>query len=385
MAIDFTSEEFKKLKDKLIIEFNQYLKESDFKEYHDLIQILLNILNNSILLDTFKGINIDGDVQLTIEFYFDFLKNNLSDKRQIKEKEDKTKVLLYTFVILYVFLYKAWIVSEYEVGNYNEYYNYIQKLYGYLTFFDNDIKKKIDKYPYFVLNEIYKNYENSKQHIQNARVFLEHINEHMDMIKTYHKTIEKYTSDINTIEDKLKKQRQEFNFIRLADAFKNMKDNKQKELRHEKIFNWVLMGTITALLFLKICWLGNFNIPFINKLPNIEPSNTPYLVMVTISSIFLISVLIYFFRISLINIKSIKSQILQLDLRLSLCQFIHNYAEDSEKMRKDNMKDSLDRFESIIFSPIVANEEQIPATFDNLDQFIKMMNVANGGKGETKS
>ncbi|WP_305272039.1 hypothetical protein [Moraxella sp. ZY210820] len=41
-------------------------------------------------------------------------------------------------------------------------------------------------------------------------------------------------------------------------------------------------------------------------------------------------------------------------------------------------------FESIIFSPIVANEEQIPATFDNLDQFIKMMNVANGGKGENK-
>lgn len=371
MAIDFKSDEFKELKDKLIIEFNQYLKESDFKEYRDLIQILLNILNKSRLLDTFNGINIDGDVQLTIELYFDFLKNNLSDKRQIK---DKTKVLLYTFVILYVFLYKAWIASEYEVGYYNEYYNYIKKLYTYLFFFDNDIKQMIDKYPYFILNEIYKNYENSKQHIQSARIFLEHINEHMDMIEKYHKTIAKYTSDINTIEAKLKEQRQEFNFIGLSDAFQKMKGDKQNELKSEQRYNIFLRVLIAILLSLKLSYaifgnLSGFDAKF---------------AFISLSSIFLIAVLIYFFRISLMNIKSIKSQILQLDLRLSLCQFIHHYAEDSQSMRSDNMKDSLARFESIIFSPIVANEEQIPTTFDNLDQFIKMMNVANGGKGETK-
>lgn len=72
-------------------------------------------------------------------------------------------------------------------------------------------------------------------------------------------------------------------------------------------------------------------------------------------------------------------------LIFSVSLFIHLKAcIRQRKMRSENMKDSLDKFESIIFSPIVANDEQIPTTFDNLDQFIKMMNVANGGKVDSR-
>lgn len=183
--------------------------------------------------------------------------------------------------------------------------------------------------------------------------------------------VEQKVQEVTRLKENLEKQKNEYNFIGLSKAFHQMKRMKKIELKSEQKYNIFLRVVIAILLSLKLSYaiFGNVN-EFDAKFA-----------FISLSSIFLIAVLIYFFRISLINIKSIKSQILQLDLRLSLCQFIHNYSTESKDMR-DNMKDSLEKFESIIFSPIVANEEQIPTTFDNLDQFIKMMNVANGGKVE---
>jgi hypothetical protein len=42
---------------------------------------------------------------------------------------------------------------------------------------------------------------------------------------------------------------------------------------------------------------------------------------------------------------------MQLELRMTLCQFIHNYAEDSEKLHKKNAA-GFEKFENIIFSPL---------------------------------
>lgn len=360
---------------KLIELFTKYKENDSLSNYHQALNIFINTINNE---------NFLKNLEKNIEKYNVTMQHigNIEDKLEKilynKIKYSETELIEYFFVIFYTDVFKCFYQDDtyYHMTRDNSFgkeCNYILRNIEYLL---NHLSNK----SYIIILESISNLPRIQYTRHIASVLKQNESDMSEKLKESNAL----KANIEEIEKKLANQRQDFNFIGLSDAFKNMKDNKQKELRHEKIFNWVLMGSITALLFLKICWLGNFNIPFINKLPNIEPSNTPYLVMVTISSIFLIAVLIYFFRISLINIKSIKSQILQLDLRLSLCQFIHNYAEDSEKMRKDNMKDSLDRFESIIFSPIVANEEQIPTTFDNLDQFIKMMNVANGGKGETK-
>lgn len=80
----------------------------------------------------------------------------------------------------------------------------------------------------------------------------------------------------------------------------------------------------------------------------------------------------------MVNVRSIKSQILQIDLRLTLCQFIHNYDSDTKGLR-EGMKESFERFESVIFAPIVATEDQMPATFDGLEQLTGLLSSFNKG------
>ena len=86
-------------------------------------------------------------------------------------------------------------------------------------------------------------------------------------------------------------------------------------------------------------------------------------------------ILIYFFRVILINHKSVKAQLMQLELRQALCQFIQSYAEYSSKIKEQDSA-ALEKFENLIFSGILANSEKLPSTFDGIEQlggFIKSM------------
>ena len=89
----------------------------------------------------------------------------------------------------------------------------------------------------------------------------------------------------------------------------------------------------------KLYWFSN----------NYQTLQLTNLIGLSIASIIVLFVLLYFFRISLFNIRALKSQLLQIDLRLSLCEFISNYTEETAKMR-GNAKESFDKFENVIFS-----------------------------------
>lgn len=82
--------------------------------------------------------------------------------------------------------------------------------------------------------------------------------------------------------------------------------------------------------------------------------------------------LFYFTRVGLQHVRSVQSQMMQLELRMALCQFIHNYAEDSEKLHAKN-KAGFEKFENIIFSPLVSSDYKIPTTFDGMEQLAKLV------------
>ena len=63
---------------------------------------------------------------------------------------------------------------------------------------------------------------------------------------------------------------------------------------------------------------------------------------------------------------------LQIELRKTLCRFIQHYSEHASGLRS-NDPNSMEKFESIIFSPIVPDSEKIPATFDGVDQLGKLV------------
>lgn len=86
-------------------------------------------------------------------------------------------------------------------------------------------------------------------------------------------------------------------------------------------------------------------------------------------SISLELILIYFFRIILGEYNSIKTQIMQLELRVSLCRFIESYADYVRKINESNSdKNILEKFESVIFSNILADSKDMPSTFDGVEQ-----------------
>lgn len=217
-------------------------------------------------------------------------------------------------------------------------------------------------------------------------VFTVHLNQHLDsnVLETVEKlqtndifikekwiNSESLKKDIQDIKNSLEDQKTEYNFVGLSKGFNSLRVNKVAELASENlVYNW-LMGIIIALVIAKSIWSAYYL--------NVNDINSPIFIITTISTVLFLFILLYFFRISLGNIKSIKSQILQIDLRLTLCQFIHNYETDTTKLRSKDMKDSFDKFESVIFAPIVATEDQMPATFDGLEQLTGLLSSFNKG------
>lgn len=385
MSLGFTDDELKELKERLIYEFTEYQSNPNLAQYKELLGEFLVVLQQDDIFpttvnhngeDIYHQINEDNN----LDTYYSYLKDIKNYKKEndkyIKHENNSfdinaVKVIESFFMISYVNYYKMLIDNIDDIGIFNNFKEKTEKLLKYKPLLSEDRQSIVVGYPYFVFKQYYDNQIYFKNSVNQLHSFLSDINKHKAFIEGCRKDISEHRKEIENIEKSLSEQRSEFNFVRLSKAFDKMKKNKESELEWEKSYNTMLAVVIGALLVAKLfyAFYGNFS-EFDAKF-----------VFVSISSIFLIAVLLYFFRISLMEIKSIKSQILQLDLRLSLCAFIDNYAEDSKKMRDDKMKDSLDRFESIIFAPIVANDEQIPATFDNFDQFIKMMNIVNGGNG----
>lgn len=149
----------------------------------------------------------------------------------------------------------------------------------------------------------------------------------------------------------------EFNFVGLSKGFSNIREQKSKELFRQNIFYYLIMLVILVFLGIKLYWLIN----------NYQTLELISFIGLSVASVIILFVLLYFFRISLFNIRGLKSQLLQIDLRLSLCEFISSYTDETAKMR-GNAKESFDKFESVIFSPIVATDDKIPTTFEGLDQ-----------------
>lgn len=82
--------------------------------------------------------------------------------------------------------------------------------------------------------------------------------------------------------------------------------------------------------------------------------------------------LAYFFRVALHGYRAVKAQLIQIDLRMTLCQFIQDYSEYAKGIRQES-PELLNRFDQLIFSGIVNNEGAIPSTFDGLEHISSLI------------
>ncbi|QHP58109.1 hypothetical protein [Pectobacterium carotovorum] len=159
--------------------------------------------------------------------------------------------------------------------------------------------------------------------------------------------------------DKLKKYNSGLNFSMLAGAFSKIRKKKIKELWFSYLRFLIPSFFIVAIPVLSIYyWRDNTNFS-LKDLFIFGP-------LITLEIIFF-----YFLRLFYVEVKNVKSQLLQIDMRLSLCEFIHDYVEKRDSSTKTDT--AWRSFESLIFSPIQANEEKIPAVIDGVDAIAELV------------
>jgi hypothetical protein len=163
--------------------------------------------------------------------------------------------------------------------------------------------------------------------------------------------------EVNALERRVQDLRSEYNFVGLSSGFTKIKDKKEKELREVEISYKNLFGClfIAPVLFALLHFF----------VPGVFPKDYT-MIFASLPFVTVEMALIYFFRLSYLEAKSIRTQLVQIDLRLSLCSFIDGYVEYRKKNGMDIIK-VLDSFDSLIFSPIQTNENNIPSMFDGLE------------------
>ncbi|WGE52974.1 hypothetical protein [Actinobacillus equuli] len=173
--------------------------------------------------------------------------------------------------------------------------------------------------------------------------------------------------EVKTLASQLKEQKTAFNFVGLSKGFEKLLSQK----RWSKWTSFGIMSVFCVLLIaLPIVIIGG---RFFNWFAeyNIEWSKIGWEQMLPILGLEL--VFIYFFRVALTHYNSIQTQIMQLELRQSLCQFIQSYADYAKEIKEKDGA-SLEKFENLIFSSILSTPDKVPSTFDGLEQlsnFIK--------------
>ncbi len=150
--------------------------------------------------------------------------------------------------------------------------------------------------------------------------------------------------------------KKDWGFVELSKGFKKIHDDKLGESKFTLASLLFFGFSLLALPAFQIIF-GRPHVAEISSLLNLIPFVTAEIIA------------IYFFRIALQNRRSVKAQLLQIELRITLIQFVQQYAEFS----RDKKFDGLKNFESLIFSSIVPDEKAIPSVFDGADQIAKII------------
>lgn len=172
--------------------------------------------------------------------------------------------------------------------------------------------------------------------------------------------LQRRISEVDKLKKALDKQKTAFNFVLLNMGFRSMRFKKSLE-KHFNFFGLLVLGG--ALISPAVAKIYFYYTKY--ELPSID--------LYTALSVAALELLfVFFFRVALHNFRAVKAQILQLDLRIALIQFVQDYSKYM-KENKDAGGASLERFEQIIFSGIVSGESDLPSTFDGIDGIAKII------------
>lgn len=253
--------------------------------------------HNNLLYNSWDDINkalnsnyLSQDNALLYEIY----KNESPTQSQIHN--------IYTslLLVLYADFYEASLVLDNEDDRF-----YFKELSNRLLYLSGNISDINLKKLNFLWMEIPRNIfdKHLGNHLdKNVLETVDSLRNNQNFIQDKITSINILKKDVEEIEKSLNDQKREYNFVGLSDGFSKLRETKENELKNEKETYRNLMWTIIAIIFIKT--VGSLIYLWTN-----DPINLIF-IAITVSTIFFLFILLYFFRISLVNIKSIKSQIL---------------------------------------------------------------------------
>ncbi|WP_025873033.1 hypothetical protein [Methylobacillus glycogenes] len=175
-------------------------------------------------------------------------------------------------------------------------------------------------------------------------------------------------ADLDALTLRVDALKQELSFAGLVVTFNSFIDRKRKSLKLTRVWVFVL----GILLLTPVLVDGYF---IWQTLSSDNSDGKMGLIYASIPLFISLSLFIlYFFRINLQQSKNLQSQILQLELRSSLGSFIQDYMRFVIDNPQAN-KSALEKFDNIIFSNLIHNEDKIPSTFDGIEKIASFINA----------
>ncbi|MDD2774750.1 MAG: hypothetical protein PHU06_02210 [Gallionella sp.] len=297
---------------------------------------------------------------------------------EIKEETDPNNIS--SAFLQETFIWFFYIFCEREFWDDFPYHRAIKEFaLKNLTLFDPEAQFAITTASYglpALLIKYYFQESSIKEFITNTKKF--------EQIKTEsQRELDEREKRVAALNETLKEQETAFNFVGLNKGFNELSDKKKRELNFA-FWGMVTLGIVMiGILLYEFGHITAYTAPIasLHMAASAVPAtsavsaassiqNTPIYGMLPLAAIEFL--LVYFFRIILSNYRSIKTQQLQIELRMTLCQFIQSYAEYAKDI-KVNDPSALEKFENLIFSGILTDQQQLPSTFDGIEAISKLV------------
>ncbi|SNU79117.1 hypothetical protein [Neisseria zoodegmatis] len=336
---------------KIIKQFDESLYASEIIEKHHAIQnIITSMIDSPILWERYCPFNIH-DTGRRLGEYIENCKND------VDFYIERIDTVFYLFIRFFVEYYLSLSRNNHEIRPTSPLYKLIEKLKKAAFYDENYEKNQLITFAFYqmpleILNfyigspgfQTFVNFDSKKEELENS-------------ISKHTQEVESKISEVEKLKTALDEYKTAYNFVGLSDGFQKLLDKKDTAKW------WTFAGLVTLLLATFIP-LGFSFYKFIDDKTLSWEQMLPV--------IGLEFVLIYFFRVVLSHYHAIQTQIMQLELRQSLCQFIQSYADYAKEIKASD-KDALEKFENLIFSSILSNPDKVPGTFDGIDSLTTLL------------
>lgn len=354
MKVIFETNQSKTVLSKFKLKVDGLVPADDFeKQRNSLIRLVVNSMES-------KPEQWDNLCQINIEWIGDQFISRLADeeKELSKERLDDICSMSFRFLFELYLSMKNDLAMEFEAAR--------RFVFNNVDLFESNAKEQIEYAIRDMPINIFKSIANSES--------IESIKDFNTVSAKADKLKEEWENDLSAREsrvDKLKNSLSEyengFNFVGLYQGFDDLA--REKSAERDRVLFWLIV--LSVIIVLPV--LAELIIIYLN-IDDIAAIKDGLIVSI-FPTLSLAAIAIYYFRVLLFNYKSIKSQLLQIDLRKTLCRFIQHYSEYSNEIKKQD-SESLAKFENIIFSGIVTEEGNLPSTYDGIEQIGKLIKSA---------